>query len=145
MESLSISGNSDGTEESTTDDHSSTCAETPAATGRSSLSQAWEGPDAAPEMEGLWRASPKVAGGAGGKKCSKNLCEAGVLAEQGNFQPRGKVVFILEHNPRVSILSEPLTEHSHLWWLFMGTCLLPSLLKMPRMLHTGHVDTKRRI
>lgn len=87
--------------ESTAENHS-TSAEASAGTRASSTRQAWEGPDAAPEMERLlWRPSPKVADGAGGENCLKNLCEAGVLAEQGNLQPRGKVVFILEHNPKV--------------------------------------------
>lgn len=101
LESLSIIGSSDETKQATTEDHS-TCAEASAATGASSPSQAWQGPDAAPEMEGLWRPSPKVARGAGGESRSSNLCEAGILAEQGNLQPRGKVVFILEMNHRVS-------------------------------------------
>ncbi|CAM9097036.1 unnamed protein product [Ectocarpus fasciculatus] len=57
---------------------------------------AWEGTEVAPPVDGLWRPSPKVAGGAQGGSRSDNLCEAGVLAAQGNLQPRGKVVFIME-------------------------------------------------
>lgn len=63
---------------------------------------AWEGTEVAPPVDGLWRPSPKVAGGAQGGSRSDNLCEAGVLAAQGNLQPRGKVVFIMESAHRVS-------------------------------------------
>lgn len=63
---------------------------------------AWDGPEVAPPVDGLWRPSPKVADGAQGGNRSDNLCEAGVLAAQGNLQPRGKVVFIMESAHRVS-------------------------------------------
>lgn len=96
LEALSITGNSDETKEPTAG------AEGPAAAGESSPSQAWEGPDATPEVEGLWRPSLKVAGGASGESRPNTLSEAGILAKQGSLQPLGKVVFILENNHRVS-------------------------------------------
>lgn len=86
LESLSISENSADADE------------TKDATPR----PAWDGPQVAPPVDGLWRPSPKVAGGAQGGNRSDKLCEAGVLAEQGNLQPRGKVVFIMERAHRVS-------------------------------------------
>lgn len=95
LEALSIAGNSDETKEP------AACAKG-AAAGLSSRSQAWEGPDEAPEVEGLWRPSLKVAGGASGERPTNTLSEAGILAKQGNLQPLGKVVFILESNHRVS-------------------------------------------
>lgn len=95
LEALSIRGNSDETKDP------AVCAEG-AGAGLSSPSQAWEGPDKAPEMVGLWRPSPKVAGGASGERRSDTLSEAGILAKQGHLQPLGKVVFVLESNHRVS-------------------------------------------
>lgn len=96
LEALSITGSSDETKEP------GGCNEGPAAAGESSPNQAWTGPDAAPEVEGLWRPSLKVAGGAGGESRSNTLSDAGTLAKQGSLQPLGKVVFILENNHRVS-------------------------------------------
>lgn len=96
LEALWITGNSNENK------GPATFAEEPAAAGESSPSQAWQAPDAAPEVEGLWRPSLKVAGGANGENRSNTLSEAGVLAQQGNLQPLGKVVFILENNHRVS-------------------------------------------
>lgn len=77
---LSIGGNSDESKESITE-----------ATGPSG-------------MEGLWRPSPKVASGAKGDSRSNNLSEAGILAQQGNLQPVGKVVFIVENKHRVRFM-----------------------------------------
>lgn len=96
LDALSITGNSDETREP------AACADRPVAAGESSPSQAWEGHDAAPEVEALWRPSLKVAGGAKGEGRSNTLSEAGILAEQGSLQPLGRVVFILENNHRVS-------------------------------------------
>lgn len=93
---LSIRGNSDEAKEP------AACAEGPSAAEESPLCQAWKGPDATPEEEGLWRPSLKVASGVSGESRSNTLSEAGILAEQGNLQPLGKVVFILENNHRVS-------------------------------------------
>ncbi|CBN76656.1 conserved unknown protein [Ectocarpus siliculosus] len=80
LESISITENSAGADE----------------TKGATSCPAWDGPEVAPPVDGLWRPSPKVAGGAQGGNRSDNLCEAGVLAAQGNLQPRGKVVFIME-------------------------------------------------
>ncbi len=78
LEAISIGGISDEPKESTTE-----------ATGPQG-------------MEGLlWRPSPKVTSGAKGDGRLSNLSEAGILAQQGNLQPAGKVVFILENKHRV--------------------------------------------
>lgn len=67
--------------------------------------QAWDEQDVATTTEGLWLPSAKVvAGGAKGETRSNSLCEAGILAKQGNLQPLGKVVCILENNHRVSYI-----------------------------------------
>lgn len=69
--------------------------------GTPSASQAWEDKDTATEMLELWRPSPTVARGAAkGETQENSLCEQGILAVQGNLQPMGKVVFILEKNQK---------------------------------------------
>lgn len=50
----------------------------------------------------LWRPSPKVTSGRMVSKQANSLCPEGVLAAQGNLQPIGKVVRVLEENHRVS-------------------------------------------
>lgn len=88
--------------------------------GNSPASGAWEGTNTELELWELWRPSPKVAGGAaGGESQGSSLCEQGVLAAQGNLQPRGKVVFILEKNHREDhmgslVLSSPLKADGNL-------------------------------
>lgn len=82
LEALSIGGISDEAKESTTE-----------ATGPPGVERL------------LWRPSPKVASGAKGESHSSNLSEAGILAQQGNLQPAGKVVFILENKHRVRPMS----------------------------------------
>lgn len=72
------------------------------------------------EAEGLWRPSPRVAGGAKGNSDTNNLCEEGVIAAQGNLQPTGKVVYILEANHRVSMTDARI-----------GRYLIRGLLSMP--------------
>lgn len=110
LEALSITGNSDETKEP-----AAAFAEGPAASGESSPRQAWERPDEAPGMEELWRPSLKVTGGASGGSRSNTLSEAGILAKQGNLQPLGKVVFILEKNHTVSgrVVPKNLTARLH--------------------------------
>lgn len=88
---MAITGSSGTTEES----------KSTTATGAPTPSQAWDEQDVATTSEGLWLPSQKVAGGAKGETQSNSLCEAGVLAQQGNLQPLGKVVCILEKNQRV--------------------------------------------
>lgn len=88
--------------------------------GNSPASGAWEGTSTELGLWELWRPSPKVAGGAaGGESQGSSLCKQGVLAAQGNLQPRGKVVFILEKNHREDhmgslVLSNPLRADGNL-------------------------------
>lgn len=101
LESLPVAGSSENAETKESSEGLKVRPQAPAF-GSTPAGRAWERTNEVSKMEELWRPSPKVSGGIRGEGQANNLCERGILAVQGNLQPVGRVVFILENNHRVS-------------------------------------------